>query len=271
MQILRTMLCLVLWLTQASVYVHASSAFDEDPLRCKTTGQKSPLMSAFTERTNPLWRWYFGQQKGVTFVFENGIQVTYGTLFVAYQSKAELTKDNLYAPFGDTPCDSYLGPLKMEFKKPEPSYSYGIIPNPLKSFMGLVPQEDGVIDTTMTLDSFRKELYKLGRIKSEILNEDRLDQRFPQEFLVYYNMLRLRYDENGITHSEPIVIEGSWTKDICKIPLVLSKTVKQRDPSTWQEVEVNRWEPTTWAEKDPLGLSKRLEASGSLISIEPSE
>jgi hypothetical protein len=234
-----------------------------DLLRPRISGQSVPGVSAFSKADNPLRPWYIGQQKGVVFTFANGTEVTYGAYFVAYKTKDTQGKlDN--RPFGEAASYAGLDYDRVEFKRYEQTGIFGLLASPPKLFMGLAPYADGVLDPSMSLDNFRTALYKLGTMQSETKNELRLDQLFPEAFHFYYNKIRLEYDENALTHSEPFVI----TPEMLKMhlgPMQLSATVEQWDRATLSTIMVNRWDPLTWADKDPFKIAKRLEAAGAVL------
>lgn len=141
----------------------------------------------------PLFAHTIGMLYGTTFEFENGNSVTVAHNFCAYEVRKKSKRSG--PEFEDH--DSYFsfGELQRPFKKIVEPYYWNILASPVKYFMGFAPLEDGIIDTTMNLDSIRKELAKLGPIKSETLDKIPLDQKFPKAFADWYRFVDANFDD----------------------------------------------------------------------------
>jgi hypothetical protein len=205
--------------------------------------------SCSCNETDPLLPWYIGQQRGTTFVFDNGTEVTFGTMFVAYATKeVDAKKDR--TSFGEAPNCISFGSGKYSFKQHSTGYIDLLLINSGRSFMGFAPKADGVIDSSLKLDAFRQELEKLGVIAKVVTDNARLDKKYPGAFDQLYGFLRQNYDEKGTRRKVG--------------PTRLGYSVQDTDllPGT-------HWSPVTWHENDPLEVQQKLATGGQLEILKP--
>jgi hypothetical protein len=141
-----------------------------------------------------LEHWRIGQQKGTTFVFANGTQLTHAKGFVAYETKGAKARADRFGGIGK---HVVLGEFDVIFHVPEWRWMDYVRTDPLKYFMGVVPKEQGMISTAFTLEGLREQLIKLGDITQESTDDIKLDLKYPEAFAPTYEYLRLNCDEHG--------------------------------------------------------------------------